>query len=156
MASFSTFGGATRLFAALALAAVTISGFLRIDGPVISNSVVKEAYSAFTTTTQNLAAIQNPATSTPRVLNQVGILFTTSTNTGGSAAFTISLSSTPNTTGTLLYSGTVPIATNGLYMVTPTSTVQTTSSVWNVGQYLNCRINTPTTTLTGACIASFL
>lgn len=149
------------------------TGTVELAGSVSSTAVVKEAYSSYaasSASSQVLCSIPNTGV-VPRVLKDVFLTYATNTATGGNYAFTVSLSSAANTTGTgsnLLYYNTLAAPTNGIRNVTVSSTLSgfTTSTpgaatapapaLWFPGTYLNFMIASPTTTLGGDCRASYL
>lgn len=166
MASFSTFGGATRFFTAITMAAltvlgaVTLRGTVTITGPIVSTSTVREIFIGPATTTGQVAGASQNDGSLDRILGRVFVAAATSTPTGGAPQrVTISLSQTQAATGTganLLYDGMITIPPDNSTTSSATSTVLDLNVVWKIGWYLNCLIASPTTTISWTCGGSYL
>jgi hypothetical protein len=141
----------------------TFTGGLSISGNVTSTSVVKDSVSSFTSSasSQTLCSLRN-TTGADRVLDDVTLVYATSSVTGGTYRFTISTAAAAATTGTtlgtdLLNDIAYAAPTNGINNLTATSTLMGTTGakiIWRSGYYLNYMIASPTSTLTGSCRAT--
>lgn len=146
----------------------TFAGGVTITGNVTSTSIPKANATSFTSSasSQSLCSIRN-TTGADRVLDNVTIVYATSSATGGIYRFTISQASTAATTGTAL--GTdlfldrfFDAPTDGLNNLTSTSTLMVGTGsgsnaskvIWRSGYYLNYLIASPTSTLRGSCRAT--
>lgn len=131
-----------------------------ITGYVSSTSVVREAYSVYTSSasSQTLCALRNTG-DLDRILTGVTLGYNTTSRTASTGQyFTISLSSTQGATGTgsnLLYDNQPLSLQNTVRQFTSTSTLSTATAVWRKGDFLNFLIASPTSTLEGNCRASY-
>lgn len=141
---------------------LTVLNNLTVNGRISSTSSNALLTRSFTSSgsSQTLCSIQNP-TSRPVTVETTALQYATTTRTGGpNPRFTISVSSSATAaTGTapnLLLDQVFDFPTNGLTNVTPTSTLDTARVVLQSGYYLHFLIDSPTSTLSGVCQASFL
>lgn len=132
-----------------------------LNGNVTSTAVptTKTVAVSASASSQVLCSARN-TTGQDRVLSAADLIYATSSVTGGNYRITLSQSATLGATGTasnLFYDETFAAPTNGINSVTPTSTLNGTTStnatkvVWYTGNYVQAMIASPTTTLQGFC-----
>lgn len=132
-----------------------------INGFAITDSLTKATSTAYISgaSSQTLCAIQNKSSETRTILG-VSLGYATNTRTGGATNnLTISLSATQGATGTgtdVLFNAFNAVPTDGLQAITTTSSPQTAYVRWLPNWYLNFLIDSPTSTYTGNCRASFI